>query len=167
MEKWRDIPGYEGDYMVSNLGRIKSMVGRRRPKEKVLRDFNIGSGYRYVTLSVGGRRTNMLVHRAVALAFIGEPKIGDEVNHKNGDKTDNRAANLEWVSHKQNIAHARNVLGAESSKKRVICVGDEGVYCSISEAARWAGVREGKMRQAIRTGEKIKGARWIILDGVQ
>lgn len=110
MEEWRDLPGYEGDYMVSNFGRIKSTVGYRRPKEHVLKDFNIGSGYRYVTLSVRGHRENVLVHRAVAMAFVDGWFDGAEVNHLDGNKHNNHADNLEWTTHKANIWHAADEL---------------------------------------------------------
>lgn len=162
-EEWRDLPGFEGFYMVSNLGKVKSMIGKWKLAEHILKDFNIGRGYRYVTLSVHGERTNMLVHRAVALAFIKKPNTECEVNHKNGDKTDNRASNLEWVSHKRNIRHAINTLGATSTKKKVICIGDGSIYDSISDAARWAGVGENKMSLAISSGAKIHGEKWIML----
>lgn len=62
-------------------------------------------GYLRVCLRKGGTSTDVYVHRAVAQAFL--PVVGEEVNHKNLNKADNRVINLEWVSHAKNIAHAK------------------------------------------------------------
>ena len=101
--------GYEG-YFVNEHGFVYSMKrdGLLRPMQTFDK-----LGYRSVQLS--GARTRM-VHRLVALAFIGQPMRGSEVNHKNGIKFDNRPENLEWVSHKENMAHA-SMSGLYASAK--------------------------------------------------
>lgn len=94
MEEWK--PLYER-YEVSNMGNIRTietgkLLRTRKP------DF---LGYCRVTLLIDGKQTTKTVHRLVASAFIPNPKGKKHVHHKNGDKTDNSVANLEWVDEKE------------------------------------------------------------------
>lgn len=101
-EIWRDIDGYEGLYQVSNFGRVKSFWrGGRILKPNLNR-----CGYLQVTLCCGGKQKHMYVHRLVAQAFVPNPESKCEVNHIDGDKTDNRAENLEWSTAFENMRHA-------------------------------------------------------------
>lgn len=101
MSCWKPVCGYEGYYDVSSDGRILSL---RRGAE--LKFGNCGDGYLGVNLSVNGVRRGFSVHRLVAQAFIPNPDGKPQVNHKNGDKTDNRVDNLEWVSASENSLHS-------------------------------------------------------------
>ena len=105
MEEWRDIKGYEGKYMVSNLGRVKSLNYRRTGKEKIMKGVPDGYGYLYVTLYKDGKDKKGKIHRLVAQAFLENPMGYNEVNHKNEDKTDNRVENLEWCSRSYNLTY--------------------------------------------------------------
>lgn len=103
IEEWRPVPGYERLYEVSSMGRVRRIAaGGNTHPGKVLRPIN-HNGYRCV--KVHNRRNR--IHRLVTLAFIGPIAPGQEVNHKNGDKADNRLCNLEYVTHAENVAHAR------------------------------------------------------------
>lgn len=113
MEIWKDVVGYEGLYQVSNMGRIKSFH-YDRVNGRVLKPGWAGCGYLKVGLWQDGKRKCMLVHRLVAIAFLGPPPSPDhEANHKNGDKTDNHVENLEWITHSGNTQHAYRILGAK------------------------------------------------------
>lgn len=99
-ERWLGIQGYEAEsYLVSDHGR----VSRNR---RLLKSRPSPNGYLGLRLSSGGVKRFFLVHRLVASAFIGPIPPGHEVNHKDADKTNNRADNLEIVTSKGNKRHA-------------------------------------------------------------
>ena len=100
-EQWKEIVGLPGFY-VSNFGRVRSPRGVYSP-------FRLNTGY----LQIKIRRKAYAVHRLVAGAFCAGWFDGAVVNHKNGSRDDNRAENLEWVSHSYNLRHAYSHLGKE------------------------------------------------------
>jgi hypothetical protein len=100
MEVWRKIKESNGIYSVSNRGRVKR--GKRIIGGSLDSKGYIGYAL-YITVQ---RRTMRKGHRLVAEAFIKNPKNLPQINHKNGIKTDNKVSNLEWVTNKENIAHA-------------------------------------------------------------
>ena len=115
IERWKPIEGYESLYEVSNLGTIRSVdhfgsngVSTILYKGKPLKPFLDGRGYYVqVTLCKGKHhKQKVLVHRLVAKAFVPNPNNLPEVNHKDGNKLNNEASNLEWVTSKQNKDHA-------------------------------------------------------------
>jgi hypothetical protein len=104
-EIWKDIEGYEGLYQVSNLGRVKSLQSRWERREKVLRINNLEKKYIQLSLHKLGNKKNMYVHRLVAKAFIPNELNALEVNHKDGNKSNNNVNNLEWCTHLENMRH--------------------------------------------------------------
>lgn len=105
-EEWRDIPGYEGRYMVSSHGHVMSLSYRNiKGLSRLLKLFSDSQGYQFVELS---RKTH-LVHRLVMSSFVGKSDM--EVNHKDGDRTNNHIGNLEYCTHHANMHHANDVLG--------------------------------------------------------
>jgi len=113
MEEWKDMVGYEDIYQISSLGRVKSFH-HDRIHGQILRLARHRSGYLQVCLCRDGKRSYKYVHRLVAIAFLGDHP-GYEINHRNGDKTDNRVENLEWVTAAQNTRHAIADLGKTRS----------------------------------------------------
>lgn len=103
---------------VSNLGNTRltahlimktnkyGTIYKVRYRERVLKQQINPKGYVYATISVRNKTVNLNVHRLVALAFIPNPENKPEVNHKDGNKSNNHYSNLEWVTHKENIQHA-------------------------------------------------------------
>jgi HNH endonuclease/NUMOD4 motif-containing protein len=125
-EEWRDIPGYEARYQVSNLGRVRSFVPMGGPKlggrplkteAHLLSLIPHKNGYLQVALQRARRGRLLLVHVLVMSAFVSERPLGFVVNHKNGIKTDNRLANLEWVTVAENARHYRDVLGRHGQQR--------------------------------------------------
>ena len=113
-EIWKDVPGYEGRYQVSNMGRVKSLERKvrsvnwythkefwRTVRERILRPGPVQSGHLYVVLGHG--EAGVPVHQLVMRAFVGKPPKGMEVRHLNGDPTDNRLENLKYGSRTENI----------------------------------------------------------------
>lgn len=118
-ELWRPVMGYEGFYEVSDKGNVRRIAkGRGAQVGKILKQANGTNGYKQVTLSKDCNQLICRVHRLVAEAFIPRQDGKDYVNHINGDKTDNRVENLEWVTRSENALHAYRVLGRK--KERVI-----------------------------------------------
>lgn len=108
-EIWKDIKGYEGEYQISNKGRIKSIryiVKYDGIVEKIMKPGNNGRGYLTTMIGRGGNTKSVKIHRLVAEAFIPNPYGLPEVNHIDGNKENNNVYNLEWVSHQDNMRHA-------------------------------------------------------------
>ena len=110
MENWLPVQGFEGLYEVSDQGRVRSLK-RATTSGKILKPMTLWNGYQKVCLCKGNKKATKVVHRLVAIAFIDNPDNKPEVNHKNGVRDDNRAANLEWVTRSENELHAYAVLG--------------------------------------------------------
>lgn len=113
-ESWKDILSYETHYEISDLGRIRSKErdapckgGKtRRVKAAFKKLFANRKGYQITTLSLDGVLSTFTVHQLVAQAFIPGFIKGMEINHKNGDKADNRLTNLEISNPSHNQLHA-------------------------------------------------------------
>jgi hypothetical protein len=120
-ERWRPLPGFAEFYEVSDAGMIRSKTrvtrggqGARVCRGRVLVLHPDRDGYLLAHLNVRGTGYMVKAHRAVALAFIPPAAGKPEVNHLNGVKTDNRVANLEWASRRDNNRHAVLTLGHTS-----------------------------------------------------
>jgi len=139
-EIWKDIPGYEGHYKISNLGQVKSLLDKNGKCRDLIIKQDTAAGYRQVSLYLNGTLKRYKVHRLVLETFIGKSKL--QVNHINGVKSDNRLSNLEYVTQSENMKHAY-LLGLEKPcdngfKKAVAMVKDgvEKQYQSIREKCR-------------------------------
>ena len=102
-EEYRDIHGYEGLYRVSNFGNVFSIK-----RDKTLSPADNTHGYLRVSLSKNGEVKHKSIHSLVAREFIGCCPVGFNINHIDGDKTNNCVDNLEYVSYSDNNLHAYN-----------------------------------------------------------
>ena len=107
-EEWRSIPGYEGQYQVSDQGRVRSLPRtevcgkmQRLRHGRVLRQYADKSGYRYVKLSKAGAVRTLRISRLVLTAFVGDG-TGREAAHKDHNCMNNALTNLEWVTRLEN-----------------------------------------------------------------
>ena len=112
MEEWRDIPGYEGLYQVSNQGRVKSLekiVDRKRMGCYIKKEFIMKptkhKGYKNVILSKNGISKRYKVHRLVAMCFLDDYSKDLQVNHIDENKLNNNISNLEMCSNKYNCRY--------------------------------------------------------------
>ncbi len=128
-EVWKNIKGYENLYQVSNLGRIKSLArysayrnSKRFINEKIMKLHKSYNGYLRVELCKNNITKKYLVHRLVAYAFLNEHDNNLEINHKDGNKQNNKIENLEWVSRSENEKHAYKIGLAKNTEKQRIAV---------------------------------------------
>ena len=105
-EIWKDIEGYEGLYQVSNLGNVKSLNFQKRGYEKNITPKLNKKGYLWVILYGGNKRSNVLIHRLVASAFIENPNGFEHVNHKDENPLNNNVDNLEWCTASYNVLYS-------------------------------------------------------------
>jgi hypothetical protein len=161
-EVWKDVVGYEGLYQVSNLGNVKSVARAVKRigqsdlpvKERILKQQDDKAGYKTAMLSKGGKLKLLKVHRLVAIAFIENPEGYPIINHKDENKQNNKADNLEWCTHKYNTnygnaqkrkkldvaASLKNLEAARKKQYKKVAMCDEAgnelkVFDSIAAAA--------------------------------
>ena len=172
-EVWRAVPGAEGSYQVSNFGRVRSLdryvEQGNRWGQRVLR-FQPGKllhlkkdkdGY----LHTSGLSTvsTVCVHRLVALAFIPNPDGKPQVNHKDGDVSNNSVDNLEWVTNSENHRHAYRVLGRKAlgnGKKTIFLFGPDGhgfVFPSLACAGKSLGIAPTSIGNALAGRSRFCG----------
>ena len=165
-EEWRDIKDYPA-YEVSNFGRVRkkdrpvTQFGHKEHytrvmKGRVLKTGILNSGYLVVWLCDGGKKKAVTVHRLVAVAFVdGE---GNDVNHIDGNKCNNKASNLEWVTRSENLIHAyRQLKRVKPHNQSVVCVETGEVFPSMKEAAKAKGVNAVSIGHVIHGRNKTAG----------
>lgn len=136
-EKWKSVgDGYS--YEVSNTGKIRNSKTNHEKALKPSKD-----GYLKVDLYKDGIATTKRVHRLVAEAFVSNPNSKPQVNHKDGNKRNNCCDNLEWVTNKENSAHAWNTGLARPS------------YGMLGKKNPNGG-RKGKPIEIVETGEEFE-----------
>lgn len=140
IEEFRDVPGYEGLYEVSNLGRVKNIKTGR-----ILKPHKHRGGYLLINLCKSGTMRTDLIHRLVANSFLPNPQNLPCVNHKDEDKTNNAISNLEWCTYEYNNNYGtRNERMAEKKSKPVLQFDLLGNFIrewtSIRQAIRDTGV---------------------------
>ena len=174
---WKDIDGFSGEYQVSDEGQVRSVDrivhysngGERFYAGRILKQKVDRCGYLYVGLRRQSQKQKFLkVHRLVAQAFIDNPLNKPQVNHKNEDKKDNRASNLEWVTPKENInygtGNARrrgNNLNQRATSKRVALIkqGEKLEFPSLASAARYLNCTTSTISSALHKRGRSKKAR--------
>lgn len=146
MEKYIIINEFD-NYGISNLGNIKNIK-----KKNVLTPYLNKSGYLTYTFCQNGIKKTFRIHRLVALYFIPNPENLPYVNHKDGDKTNNKVENLEWVTAKENDNHARKT-GLKIQEKPIIAENittkETIAFKSVTEAGAILGVNKGTISKVL------------------
>jgi len=157
-ETWRPVVGYEGLYEVSSMGRIRTLNYLGSGFPKVLR-LSRRNGYLYKSFSKENHKKTLAIHRVVAESFLGSPPENCEPNHLDGNKENNFADNLKWVTRSENISHSWG-LGSSRGKLR-----DQArkvlKYLSEGKSPKWISSYLGISRSTV---SRIKlGRRWSYL----
>lgn len=175
-EKWKDIPGFENLYSVSNYGRIMRIghhrISCRYNKKgkfystKILRCSTNSQGYVNTQIRrLNGTFETFKVHRLVAMLFISNPKDKPQVNHIDGNKQNNKVDNLEWCTNGENGKHAwdtglrTKLCGADNKFSKQIDQFDiNGNYiktwCSIGEITRKLGISHSLITATCQNRQK-------------
>ncbi len=163
---WKVLPS-NPHYMVSDDGYIKSLR-----RDKLLTPKRNHDGYLRIQIWENGTCKFVALHRLIAEAFLPRP-AGENivVNHKNGEKSDNRVSNLEWVTQRENIVHAwenglsKSHLNRNGLPVRQLTKSGDFVreYPSTMEVERTLGICHGDISAAIRRGGTAGGFRWEVV----
>lgn len=157
-EIWKDIQGYENEYQVSNMGRIKSLKNKSKPliMSPIL---SRTQNYYTIGLTQKGQKKQYNINRLVAEAFLPNPNNYKEVNHIDEDTTNNKADNLEWVEHSQNVKHSiyrqsYPVLQYDLNYNLI------NKYSSLAEANRQTGIPRQNISASIKRNGTAGGFIW-------
>jgi hypothetical protein len=174
MEVWKEIIELNSRYLISNLGRVKKKYeviersnGRRQViHEKILTPIANNYGYIKVRCNIHlGKVKNVYIHKLVAKYFIdGRTDSRNQVNHIDGDKTNNCSNNLEWCTSKENINHAWKNGLSKPSRMKSVKVGDL-VFTSIISAAEYMNVDRNTITSSIKRGYMLKSGYQVLFYG--
>lgn len=123
-EIWKDIKGYRGRYQISNLGRVKSLARKHSLRDRILKPSLNSYGYLHVGLSKLNKNKTVQIHIIVAKHFCVKSRKHNQINHKDGNKSNPKASNLEWCTGKENIQHALHTLKRVFGSKPLLNVTD-------------------------------------------
>ena len=166
---WKPIPGYEGSYEVSNDGRVRGVdrIVKRRTSPRRVRGVEIkpklsNSGYQFVILRDCGKQKPFYIHRLVAQVFVENPYGHNTVNHKDENKHNNNASNLEWCNHSYNMKYAGGGLRRVKSRMKKVDIVKDGQLVkrceSIHEAADFIGTQATSISACCR---HVRGRRFV------
>ncbi len=129
---YKIINGYE-NYSVDENGNI-----RNNKTGRILKTRLMDNGYLDISLSMNGKSKTLLVHRLVASVFVINYNETLQVNHKDGDRQNNNADNLECIKPIQNIHHAKERRGkrGDMTKEKVMKLFKSREWCSVDEYVR-------------------------------
>lgn len=168
-EIWQQIKGFEGFYSVSNKGNVKHDkttkrigTGNYAREEHFIKHRINNKGYAIVDLYKGNKRSQLLVHRLVAIAFLDNPNNYKVVNHKDENPLNNSVENLEWCTQKYNMNYGTcpTRIGNANSKS-VLQLDKNGLvikkFNSIIEAKRQTGISYGYISDVLHGRRKTAG----------
>lgn len=149
---WKDINGWP--YRISDSGEVMSTRSM-----KILKGVDHGHGYLFITLQLNGRKRQVTIHSLVAHYFIGPRPVGLTINHIDGNKQNNTASNLEYITHTENVRHNSKIgiaaFGARNGAHTYPHRRPRGETCGASKLT-WEKVREIRKRFVPGYGNRVK-----------
>lgn len=168
-ERWRRVDALPTNYKVSSYGRVRKQLPDG--SYKIL--YSVDNGKGYFAVSIGHQK--QYLHRLVAMAYVPNPDNLPEIDHINDKRWDNRASNLRWITHQQNLTKS-----STKAKRRVfydsLFIPIEATdyngnvvhrWPSIKAAAADLGLDDARVAKASLTGRRIMGMRFIRINGVE
>ena len=184
IEEWKDIQGYEGLYQISNLGRVKSLARYKKNNlgsksligETILKQAKSNRGYLRIHLCKNAHKKAFSVHRLVADAFVPNPNNFTEVNHKDENKENNYADNLEWCDSNYNINYGTHNKRLSITKGCVVQAFNQNgdfvmEFHSMGEAQRETGISQQNISRCVNgkcqtAGGYVWKKKYIVKRGV-
>jgi hypothetical protein len=180
VEEWKDIEEYEGLYQVSTFGRVRSLnryINNVFYPGCILKPQKFRNGYLFVSL----QRKTLSIHRLVAKAFIDNPNNKPEINHKDGNKTNNKIENLEWRTRSENLKHLSNILhnnvpwknkfGKDNKRSKLIYAIKNNIkvyeFWGANEASKKTGIAQSGIFNCLKNKKGYSqsgGYKWVYAD---
>ena len=149
IEEWKSVEGAIG-IEISNKGNIRYADGKPKRTDKD------SEGYLRTSLKINGKQERPRIHRLVAKAFVSNPYNKPFVNHKNGNKADNRVTNLEWCTERENalLAYMNGQYCANKRYETIIAVeittGQTIIFRTQAEAAKFIGISDSEVNKVLK-----------------
>lgn len=179
-ELWKDIKGFEGLYQISNYGRIRGLLRMKQngSKQNIVLDrikpsYKAYKGYYICNLWKNGVQHTLKTHRLVGIHWVNNPHNYPQLNHKDKDKSNNRADNLEWCTNEYNLKHSWAAPGGHVTQKKgsdgysakpVYQISYDGfligAYGSVVEASLTTGFRANNIARWARKERKCLTHKW-------
>ena len=160
-QEWRDVPGFEGKYQVSNGGDVRSLNFHREKRTQILKKYIDRYGYEKVVLRKNGKPHYFTVHRLVAKTFLDNPYGKKEVDHIDCNKLNNNVSNLRWVTNVENLFHSHKLGRQRINATPVIATREDGKvfrYRSQKFASVSTGVGQWAISRALHNKtQNLKG----------
>lgn len=157
-EYWKQF--HDTNYYISNLGRVRNIKNNNLLNGTISED-----GYKRCTLRINGKSKSYLIHRLVYFTFNPEIQENDKfvINHINGDKTDNKIENLEYITKSENVLHGKYALDSKKGKKKCFRIDENNItkkYESLTNAAKDINGTVSGISHAIKNKNKYMNYYW-------
>jgi len=152
-EVWKPVPLFEDRYLVSNMGRVKSIGKYNTCKRDILSPMTDPSGYYHVVLYKDNTRKDISIHRLVAICFVPNPNGYKYVNHIDEDRKNNVSTNLEWCTNSYNLTYSRGIAVCQYNKSGELIA----TYDSIMDASRTTNIPTSNISKCCNGARKSAG----------